>query len=126
MNSLQAEIIVEINKLLNKELVIFSNVQKEISDFINLLTPEKQANLELARLKINNKYYQLLLEKISSMNLPYENKNSHNLISIEAQKRINEIIELNFDSLSSAEKTKVNSNLIALEKIETRLKKDKY
>ncbi|WP_316767470.1 hypothetical protein [Pedobacter frigiditerrae] len=126
MNSGQKEIIAEISKHLNEELAIFLNVQKEISDFINFLPPEKQANLELAKLKINTKYYQLFLEKINSMNFTCDIKDFENLIGTESQKRIDEIVELNFDSLSSTEKIKLNNNLIATEKIETRLKKDKY
>lgn len=105
-----------------REIKIISKVQTELNSFLNLLSNQKKASLELASLIIFKKYHLSFLNELTEQNLELP-KGS---VDKEAEKRLEEILELNQKNFSKEEQIEIAKKLTVLEKIKINMKEKQY
>lgn len=131
MDNIYKELIIEIKSMIEAEKFTYENVIENIKNISNYLeTNNKERLLDVAT-RINEEHKRILLEKIVSkidnnvLDKNYEHLNSEN-INIKINKRMDEIVDANFELMSNEEKKEIDKKLNLLDSIEETIKTNKY
>jgi hypothetical protein len=131
MEHIYKELVIEIKSLIETEKFIYENVIENIQNISNYLETNKKERLLNVAIRINEEHKRILLEKIASkidnniLDKNFEHLNSENL-NIKINKRMDEIVDANFELMSNAEKKEIDKKLNALDSIKETIKTNKY
>lgn len=131
MEHIYKELVIEIKSLIETEKFIYENVIENIQNISNYLETNKKERLLNVAIRINEEHKRILLEKIASkidnniLDKNFEHLNSENL-NIKINKRMDEIVDANFELISNAEKKEIDKKLNALDSIKETIKTNKY
>lgn len=131
MDNIYKELIIEIKSMIEAEKFTYENVIENIKNISNYLETNNKERLLDAATRINEEHKRILLEKIVSkidnnvLDKNYEHLNSEN-INIKINKRMDEIVDANFELMSNEEKKEIDKKLNLLDSIEETIKTNKY